>query len=950
MLSIAEPVDAVRARIASFGGRLSVAAVNGPSATVVSGDADALQELAESCGESPRTRMIPVDYASHSAYVDELRDEIVSVLEGIEPGEARVPMVSAMSGEWLNGPELTPEYWYASLRETVEFDRAIRVLGESGHGVFVESSPHPVLTPAIAESLEDRTPVVVDTLRRDDGGADRLLASLAMAHVQGVSIDWGAVLGRGATVDLPTYAFRRDRFWPEPQEPSAGRGPVTASTPAEAGFWNAVETGDTAALAELLGVDASDTALGALAEWRRRERAESAIADWRYRIAWKTLAADGAAPTGTWLLIGDAPGVADALAAAGARVLPVEVDGIDTTDKDALAAALPGDVADLSGIVSALALDADADADAPLDSHPGVPRGLAATLALAQAVTERPHGTNTPAPPLWVLTRGAVVAPGDETAGTPVQAQIWALGRSVALAHPQSWGGLVDLPERIEGPVAGRLAAVLADGREDQVALRRSGAYGRRLARAPRPSAPAPETAWAPRGTVLVTGGTGALGEHVGRWLADRGACRVVLTGRRGPATEGVPARAAELAAAGVRVDVVACDVAERPAVAGLLKHIDATGGPALSTVMHTAGVGQGRTVADTTAADLAEVCAPKADGARWLDELTADRDLDAFVLFSSGAAVWGGSEQTGYAAANGFLDGLAAARRAAGRPATTLAWGRWEGGGMAGGDIGTRLNRYGLRAMDPALAVQALGQALDAGEDSLTVADIDWSVFAPTYTLRRPSPLLADLPEAGDDAAAADAPLEAAAPAPGGLAETLAGLPRAERLRRLADLVCEQAAAVLGHSSGDALPKGRPFRKLGFDSIMAIDLRNRMTGATGLKLPATLVFDHPTPAELAEYLDGELVPEGAAHDPNGTGGDPVLDGLDRLEAALTAVAGGSGARRDVTARLRTMLSRWLGDTGQPPPDEQERQTVDGRLESADAGEVLDFINKELGL
>ncbi|RSN39043.1 acyl transferase, partial [Actinomadura sp. WAC 06369] len=149
MLSIAEPVDAVRARIASFEGRLSVAAVNGPSATVVSGDADALRELAESCGESPRTRVIPVDYASHSAHVDELRDEIVSVLEGIEPRGARVPMVSAMSGEWLNGPELTPEYWYASLRETVEFDRAIRVLGESGHGVFVESSPHPVLTPAI---------------------------------------------------------------------------------------------------------------------------------------------------------------------------------------------------------------------------------------------------------------------------------------------------------------------------------------------------------------------------------------------------------------------------------------------------------------------------------------------------------------------------------------------------------------------------------------------------------------------------------------------------------------------------------------------------------------------------------------------------------------------------------------------------------------------------------
>ncbi|ONI87942.1 hypothetical protein ALI144C_08400 [Actinosynnema sp. ALI-1.44] len=923
MLSIAESVSAVRERIEPFGARLSVAAVNGPAATVVSGDAEALRELAESYPESVRTRMIPVDYASHSAHVDELRDEIVDVLQGIRPGEAQVPMVSALTGEWLAGPEMDPSYWYASLRETVEFDRAVRILGDAGHGVFVEVSPHPVLTPSVAESLDE--PVVVGTLRRDDGDARRLLVSFAEAYVRGVAVDWTAILGSGSTVDLPTYAFRRDRFWPEPVEPPAE--PVTA---VEAGFWTAVENGDTTALAELLGVHPADEALGALTDWRRRERAESAVADWRYRIAWTELPHSAAVLTGTWLLVGYAPDVAGALSDAGAQVHIVDVDGIDTTDRQALAAALPTGIKDLSGIVSALALEDEAAA--PLDAYPGVPRGLAATLALVQVLAGRDDA------PLWVLTRGAVAATRDETAGQPVQAQIWAMGRTVALAHPTLWGGLVDLPPRLEGAVAGRLPAVLSGGEgEDQVALRRSGTYGRRLVRATQPSTRSVN--WAPRGTVLVTGGTGAIGEHVGRWLATRGARRVVLTGRRGPASEGVSTRAAELANAGTSVEVVACDVAERADVVGLLDRINTTGGPALSTVLHTAGVGQGGSVGDTTVADLADVCAAKAGGARWLDELTGD--LDDFVLFSSGAAIWGGSEQTGYAAANGYLDGLAAARRAAGRPATTLSWGLWDGGGMGGGDVGNLLNRYGVRAMDPALAVLALGQALDAGEDAVTVADIDWSVFGPTFTLHRPSPLLAELPQAGTGPAATESEVDSS------LAGRLTGRPHAEQLRQLTDMVCDQAAAVLGHTGTSALPKGKPFRELGFDSVMAIDLRNRMTASTGLKLPATLVFDQPTPVELAEYLHGELGLAGT-HEPADV--DSVLDQLDRLEAALAAVPGGSGARRDVTARLRTVLSRWLGDTEQPQQDEGERQTLDGRLEGADASEVLDFINKELGL
>jgi acyl transferase domain-containing protein/acyl carrier protein len=901
MMSIAEPAAAVHERIKPWGARLSVAAVNGPQSTVVSGEPEALLELAGSA--DVRTRMIPVDYASHSAQVDALRDEIVAVLDGITPRTAEIPMISAMTGEWISGPELDPAYWAASLREPVEFERAIRVLGETGHGVFVETSPHAVLTGAIGETLD--APVAVGTLRRDDGGTRRLLTSFAEAWTRGAGPDWANVLS-GRTVDLPTYAFRRDRYWPEPVAPAAGTG-------VEAEFWTAVENGDLGDLAGTLAVEPSSLreVVPALARWRRREHDESAVAGWRYRITWTPVPDPGPATlSGTWLVVGDpaetaAP--AAALAAGGAEVVTAgEVRAGDTHGGYA-------------GVVSLLALD-----ERPEPDHPVVTRGLAATLRLVQTLGEA--GIDAP---LWVLTRGAVTTGPDDAPGRPGQAAAWGLGRVVALEHPDRWGGLLDLPSTMDVHAVQQLCAVLAGTGEDQVALRPAGLLARRLVRAARPRPAAP---WVPRGTVLVTGGTGAVGGHVGRWLAARAATRTVLTSRSGTGAGGVADLAAALAGHGTAVDVVACDTAERAEVAGLLDRI-ATTGPALSAVVHAAGVSAGSPVAETTVADLAAVTRAKVAGARWLDELTGD--LDAFVLFSSGAATWGSSYQPGYAAGNAYLDALAETRRAQGKAATSVAWGLWGGGGLGEGEAGDRLRRAGLRVMDPRLAVRALGQVLDGGEDVVTVADIDWAAFVPTFTLRRPSPLLAALPEAAPAEAAST---NAAAADTTGWAARLAGQPAAEQERLLTELVRAEAAAVLGHRGPEAVDPARAFRELGFDSLTAVDLRNRLSSATGLAMPATLVFDHPTAAVLAAHLRAELTGE--------DDGEPVFADLDRLEAALAAVPDGSELRPGITARLRTVLSKWLA--GRETPDAEE--TVTGRLEAAGAAEVLDFINNELGM
>ncbi|WP_460885216.1 SDR family NAD(P)-dependent oxidoreductase, partial [Paractinoplanes abujensis] len=628
MLSVAESVEAVRSRLSGFGDRLAVAAVNGPSATVVSGEPSALRELQDACGDVVRTRLIPVDYASHGPQVEELRAEILGVLAGVAPRPADIPMVSALTGEWLSGPEMDAGYWYASLREPVEFDRAVRVLAESGHGVFVEVSPHPVLIPVIEDHI------TIGTLRRDDGGGLRLLTSFAEAHVAGVTLDWPAVLHGGRAVDLPTYAFQRRSYWPEGQP--VGVREVSAG---DAEFWAAVEGGDPDELAATLNIDGGGLSdlLPALADYRRRSQADAAVADWRYRVSWAPVADSRAVLSGRWLVVGvDVEGVGSVLAGRGAEV--VGVSGVEQ---------LAGiDGSGVAGVVSTAALDSGS--------------GLVATLGVLRAGLSAP---------VWVLTRGAVGTGAGDPVLSAVQAQVWGLGVVAGLELADRWGGLIDLPAVLDGKAGDRLVSVLAGNGEDQVAIRPAGIMGRRLERVPRPSS---KGSWTPAGSVLVTGGTGGVGAITAGWVAERGAGRVVLTSRSGPAAGGVAELVASIAGAGTGVDVVAADIADRGAVSGLLEWV----GPELSSVFHAAGVGLQRPVEQVTAEDLAYVLAGKAGGAALLDELTADRQLDAFVLYSSGAGTWGSGGLSAYGAANAYLDALCESRRARGLVATSVVWG----------------------------------------------------------------------------------------------------------------------------------------------------------------------------------------------------------------------------------------------------------------------------------
>ncbi|WP_432142564.1 SDR family NAD(P)-dependent oxidoreductase [Streptomyces sp. bgisy084] len=363
-------------------------------------------------------------------------------------------------------------------------------------------------------------------------------------------------------------------------------------------------------------------------------------------------------------------------------------------------------------------------------------------------------------------------------------------------------------------------------------------------------------------GTVLVTGGTGGLGALVARHLvAEHGMRHLLLASRRGPQAPGAEALREELAALGAEVTVAACDTADREALRGLLDSVPKQ--HPLTAVVHTAGVLDDTVVTSLTPQRLRAVLRPKTDATAHLHELTRDEDLAAFLIFSSTAGVFGAPGQANYAAANAFCDTFAAERRAAGLPATSLAWGPWSRTtGMTSGLTEAdrqRMARAGLPALPPDRGLALYDAALGRPEAALLPMLVDPRALASGGPV---PPLLSGLLPTAPRRTAAEDPAAPAGTGPAEtLARTLATLNRDEAHHALLDVVCTQVAAVLGHASAAEVGDQQSFKDLGFDSLTAVELRNRLGTATGALLPATLVFDHPTPLALAEHLCTTLAP-----------------------------------------------------------------------------------------
>jgi acyl transferase domain-containing protein/acyl carrier protein len=624
-----------------------------------------------------------------------------------------------------------------------------------------------------------------------------------------------------------------------------------------------------------------------------------AWSDWRYETRWdrQRLPATAQPPVaGRWLVFADAHGVADRLAdqlrARGGGCVLVRPGEAFARLSEAAYLVAPDRRGDFDELVAALAAGAplteivflwglSGSAGAPLAWPDELATQYAAGfLHAVQAVTAAAWRDP---PRISLVTRGTQRAGGERHRIDVTAALLWGMARSFVHEHPAMGFSRIDLgpaAEAAETAEAAEIDALLAElvagDREDEVLLRHQGRYIGRLARSPRVAVPANVPVRGDGGSYLVTGGLGGLGLRLADWLAGAGAKHLVLVGRRGAETTAARDAVHAIEARGTSVDVIAADVADRAQLAVAVDRARARG--PLRGVIHAAGIVDDGVLEHQTLARVHRVLAPKAIGAFHLHELTRDAGLDFFVLFSSAAALIGAPGQSNYAAANAVLDALALDRDAQGLPALSVNWGTFSEVGMATHQAsrGERLAHRGVAAITPADGLGALGALLDSGAVHAAVIALEPRQW------RESSPYLARAKRFAEIARDV-APAAATRARPRDLDALRAADPD-DRRARVAVLVRQEIGLVLRLDAQTLEPQA-PLMALGFDSLLSLELRNRLESVFGLTLPAVLLWTYPTIESLTEHLAQQLAPVEAAPraTPDPGAGEPAEDELDRL-------------------------------------------------------------------
>jgi len=665
-----------------------------------------------------------------------------------------------------------------------------------------------------------------------------------------------------------------------------------------------------------------------------KRAADENLDDWLYEFQWQPRerpdeqpAPEGSAPatSGNWLIFGDSSGVGEKLEAliktqGDGSVLVTRGESYERTDgrhfrinprrpediRQLLEAVLAPDQPICRAVVHLWSLDAPLPEESTVTSLKTAQNlGCSSVLQLVQelARVERNH-----LPRLWLITRGSQSA-GEETLPLdPAQSPLWGLGRVVAQEHPMFWGGLMDLEL---GPSVAKDAAhqlwkeITAPDGEDQIAFRQGRRYAGRLIRKPRSATEPAPLSWRTDGCYLITGGLGDLGLSVARWMVEQGARRLILMGRtklppraRWNSAEAESrlarqiAAIRELEALGACVHLASVDVADEGQLRAYLDEFRAEGWPPIRGVVHAAGVLQDGLLVQLDAAALDSVLRPKMIGGWLLHRLLKDDPLDFFVLFSSAGSLLGQPGQGNYAAANAFLDALAHHRRALGKPALSINWGAWSGLGFAetpgGKRLAARLALAGIRSIAPAQALEVMERLLRQGSTQVAAVPVDWALYRQFYPAGTESPLLSEL-------AREEADTLAQAGHPGEKRNTILAAQPAERLQLIQSYLTELVARVLGQSVSK-LDVQQPLSNLGLDSLMAVELKNRIAVELGVNVPMVTFLSGPSVEQAVPQLLDLLTSEtpgssaplasanGHLQGQQGNGGidDQLLENLDQ--------------------------------------------------------------------
>ncbi|WP_394843017.1 acyltransferase domain-containing protein [Pendulispora brunnea] len=1071
--------DEVRTILEPYAATVSLAACNGPTSCLLSGDSADLEAI----GEALRARDIffrpvNVDYASHSPQMDAIKDELEHALRETRPRAPAVPFHSTVDGVLVEDARFSAAYWARNLREPVLFHQGISALEQRGFNVFLEISPHPVLTYSIAKSVRPESSLILGSLKRDEDELRALLTSAGMLFAAGGSVDWAALYPHpGAPLDLPGYPFQRERYWFDPPREQAATGTrghalldrfVRSPFPRERLIWESdvglerfpyladhcvggvavfPGTGYIECILEAareLYADAPvdiarivfEKALFLEAETKTLQlcmEAEGAghrftlssydptLDAWTRHVSGELHRSPSSADAGAIdVAAGESVDLAtfygnleragngygprfravqslrtrgssvigrvvleDALSTQGARIHPVVFDAclqvmatpiaLRTANAEGRESAfMPtraerirvfrdagravhshvrflegGPVADDAGDLYA---DIDVTDDAglllarvericfhllehttaasrpssellyrvawedapPPAAGPTTPRrrwlivsdpgGLADVLAdgllaaghvvrigypeddlawtdsvsgivhLGNIDLSEPSSSGcrsvtqllktldrrSSPPRLWVVTRGAWGA-------CPAQAPVWGLTRAIAQEYPALWGGIVDVDPKDDLRLQAEqiLAELLAKCPGEDRILYRGGR--RQVARLLRDTAPGNATpAFRADRAYLVTGGLGALGLRLAAWMVSHGARHLILLGRtplpprRTWTHEGHSAdlRAKldgilHLERLGAHVATPALDIGDAQALSAFLDEYAQETRPPIAGIAHLAGIIRPELLSALREDALEEAFQSKVYGAWNLHRAFPGDALDFFALFSSASAVLNSPLLGSYAAANAFLDGLAAFRRGRGEPAQSFNWGFWADGGMATRDLHFEGESQGMRSFSPATGMELFGTLLVRNSVQTVIMDVDWPEWSRAYPDAAASPLLRTL------RADAAAPVEAAPREPA--LPNLADLGPDERKKLVETLLLEELSAVLKMPPSKISRTAR-LGSMGLDSMLSLELRNRLEKRTALTLPGTLAWNYPSVDRLSAFLLEKLV------------------------------------------------------------------------------------------
>ena len=784
-----------------LGSNIDIAGYNTPTQTVVSGDVCGIEKLtAYFVSRGRKSKTLDVSRAFHSHHVDGMLAAIEAVAETVRFHPPRLAVISSVTGKLVEAGELvTPAYWAQQARSAVRFNGGIQTLADHGANVFLELGPRPVLCGMGAACLTDycrdvRQIAWLPSLVPDKDDAAVVQGSLAELHVRHVPISWASYFEPFGCrrVELPTYAFQRECFRFVPEMSSDAH--CTSDT-ARALFSSVTEQ----------RVDNFEFGIN----WQPVE-----IGDSDFSALWGLYCPAGEV---SW-----AEDVKTALLSAGVRLLSV------SHLKDA---------EHLAGLLCLW----DSDADVLRQTRHFTEKALNQIQDAARTAF---------APPIVWVTRHAVgTSVGDGAVGLGA-GPLWGLMRTARNEHPELRLHMIDLDDG--EATFNALASCLALGAEPEYAVRQGQVLVPRMQRVE----PEADGGFLPRsGAVLVTGGLGGIGKRVARWLAGAHGVRdLVLTSRQGMAAPGAKAFVEELSQLGAQATVVAGNIADADSVKDIIALFN--GDRPLRGVIHTAGVLDDGVLSALTPARCDTVFEPKVDGAWYLHQLTQDMDLNLFVMFSSVSGVMGTAGQGNYAAANTFLDALAYLRRAEHRPAASVAWGTWSGGGMADNLSETCRARYaqlGLDPLTPEDGLELLERAIRGGRGLTIAAAYNLGRLRKCYGDRDRIPsLLCSLLGHGSGQAQGGG-------GDGDLRKALSRAGPEEATAIAISMVRETVAKTLGFSSPDDVNVDVPPQELGIDSLTAVLVRNRLAALTYLSLPATIVLDQPNLTVLSQCLLSQI-------------------------------------------------------------------------------------------